>query len=169
MLRGTLNTSGAGWRWPDRIVTTGLLALIILTPFAIGSIHRGALVLVEVTIFALVVIWMVKTTMERTPARMRVNGREFARLIAPAIALVLLLGVQLTPMPSHVMRVVSPTSYHIYRVSFPGWPVEPPYQGLVGIWSHLPAGPARSLRTFAPASDSASVQGATSTVKLHLM
>ena len=44
--------------WCDRIVTGGLLFLIVFTPFAFGSVHPWAYGLMEIVIFSLVLVWM---------------------------------------------------------------------------------------------------------------
>ena len=46
--------------WCDRIVTGGLLFLIVFTPFAFGSVHPWAYGLMEIVIFSLVLVWMTK-------------------------------------------------------------------------------------------------------------
>src|SRR5438552_172301 len=46
--------------WCDRIITGGILFLVLCTPFAFGSVHSWAYSTMEAVIFSLVIVWMAK-------------------------------------------------------------------------------------------------------------
>src|SRR5437762_3525512 len=46
--------------WCDRIITSGILFLVLGTPFAFGSVHPWAYSTMEAVIFSLVIVWMAK-------------------------------------------------------------------------------------------------------------
>ncbi|HJU12515.1 MAG TPA: O-antigen ligase family protein, partial [Candidatus Binataceae bacterium] len=104
-------------------IRCGFGALIVLSPLAIGSVNWGALVALELTIFGLSLIWMLRSIIYGLPV---VSNpwwvRETARLTIPLLAIVLLLGMQLIPIPPPLLRLVSPAAYRVYQVAFPGWP-----------------------------------------------
>src|SRR5437762_906871 len=49
----------------DRLTIGGILALILFTPFAFGTVHPWAYTTMEVVIFGLVVVWMIKLMVTR--------------------------------------------------------------------------------------------------------
>ena len=127
-------------RWLDRFVIGVLMLLVVLTPLAIGSVRRGAFVAMEIGAFSLVLIWMARYLIDGVrPAWDSQSAREARRLAWPVLAMVLLLLLQLTPMPSRMLRLLSPSTYRVYEVAFPDWPHEDPYQGLLKMWSEPPA------------------------------
>ena len=100
MLRGLLGTGGGRLRWSDRLVTAGLVALVVFTPFAFGAVYQGAFTLMETGCFALVIVWMWRVWTEGPgPARMRIGVTELRRCTFPAAALFALLVLQITPLP----------------------------------------------------------------------
>ena len=124
-----------GSRWPDRIVTWGLVLLLVSTPLVCGVAYLGSLELIETVSFALVVVWMAKVCVEAPrPVRVESSPRDLKRIVIPAAALVALLTLQLIPLPGRVLRLVSPETYRVYQVSLPGWPLVSPAQGLAPLW-----------------------------------
>jgi tetratricopeptide (TPR) repeat protein len=127
----------------DRLVISGLAALIVLTPLAIGAVNRGAIITMELTIFALAIIWMVRSTINGiTPASNSSSIRAARLLSLPFLALALLLLIQLVPMPPQMLRLVSPGAYRVYQIAFPRWPYGEPHLTSLAI---SPAGRALSL------------------------
>lgn len=88
----------------------------------------------EAAIFALIIVWAIKVWIEGS-ARMNVARDDLRRLALPSAALALFFVIQLVPMPTRILRVISPRTFRIYMVSFPSWPALSPYQGLAAIWS----------------------------------
>ncbi len=48
--------------------------------------------------------------------------------VLPAVALLLLAGFELTPLPPGVIGTLSPATYRLNQISFPGWPLVSPAQ-----------------------------------------
>ncbi len=75
MRRNSFSAADEVLRWLDRCVISGLTLLIVLTPLAMGSVQRGALVAMEIGIFGLVGVWMARllvggmTEAEPSPAQ----------------------------------------------------------------------------------------------------
>lgn len=146
---GSLSTAAGSSRWADRIVTAGLVLVVVLTPLASGVAQAGSLVLMEVAIFALVIVWMLKEA--SLPSRIQLGKKQLWRVALPAAALLCLLALQLLPIPAPVLRVASPTTYRIYQLSFPGWPRESPYRGLASIWGGTAANSSSAAAGLPPA------------------
>src|SRR6185437_4054809 len=127
----------------DKIFLTLLTLLLIGTPFAIGSTPPICYSIMEVGIFALVVVWMLKLMVVRREAsgvRRGGNGlvSQPSSLLAsqqwrgaiPLALLIGLVGFQLTPIPPSVMRLISPHTYEFYQHIFCNWPNQAPYADL---------------------------------------
>src|ERR1043166_7116578 len=105
--------------WCDRIVTGGLLLLIVFTPFAFGSVHPLAYLAMEATIFLLVVVWMIRLVRGQ---RSDVRGQSEiqnpqSEIVSLALPLALFFGLvlfQLVPLPPSLLRVLSPFTYEYY-------------------------------------------------------
>src|SRR5437870_7941805 len=121
--------------WCDRIITGGILFLVLCTPFAFGSVHPWAYSTMEAVIFSLVIVWMAKVAIL---AREQGAGesRHFAipnskcAILAPALPLALFIALalfQLIPLPPPLLRILSPQTYEAYTQILPGWPERVPY------------------------------------------
>src|SRR5712692_2844300 len=110
----------------DRIVTGGILFLIIFTPLAFGSVHPWAFSLLEIVTFLLVIVWMGKLIVLSHPPSFFAPRSLFPSLIL-FISLILF---QLLPLPPALLRLFSPATYELYAKSLPGWPEHTPYKEL---------------------------------------
>lgn len=147
-------------RWSDRIVIAGIVFLIGFSALAFGAVHRAAFTLVEAVILILTIVWMVKLWREgRAAGGRRTGGHRLRRVVIPAIAILGLFTAQLTPMPPGLMRVISPASYQLYRVAFPGWPAFAPNQGLTRVWLTRDSAKARPIAVAADISSRALPSG----------
>jgi tetratricopeptide (TPR) repeat protein len=109
----------------DQLVTYGLATLVVATPIAIGAVNRGAVVAMELAIFGLAGLWIVRSVIGgMTAASNQLLMREARRLSFPLAAMAVLLVVQLTPMPPQMLRFLSPAAYRVYQIAFPGWPYD---------------------------------------------
>lgn len=109
--------------------------LIVLTPLAIGAVNRGAFVTMELTIFALILLEILAGATNRIGlSASPLSMRPARQLSLSAIAVAGLLLLQLIPLPPRVLHSLSPTTYRVYQVAFPGWPYD----------RNSPAGPRRS-------------------------
>jgi len=113
----------------EKIVQWGLVALLIFTPAAFGSVEGWSLTLMEwgiITLFLLFLLSRAWPGRESRHRSIRATGLE-----VPLAAFLLLALLQLTPMPLPWLRVISPGSWRMYeevdvsrelRSSHPDWP-----------------------------------------------
>jgi tetratricopeptide (TPR) repeat protein/O-antigen ligase len=106
-------------RWCDRVVLGGVLILLLGTPLAFGSVHPWAFSLLEIVIFLLVSVWAARTLSTRSSAP---SSFPLRSLLLPLVLLVGVVLLQLCPLPSAVLRVLSPATYTLYSQVLPGWP-----------------------------------------------
>ncbi|MFQ5901191.1 MAG: O-antigen ligase family protein [Thermodesulfobacteriota bacterium] len=92
----------------NNIIETGLILLIVFTPFALGSVHIRAYTLMELTVLLLVVIWFIKM----------INQGEICipktPLNIPILLFICLIFFQLIPLPEYILKVISPNTHRIY-------------------------------------------------------
>ncbi|PYT92312.1 MAG: hypothetical protein DMG36_15635, partial [Acidobacteria bacterium] len=128
--------------WCDRIITGGILFLVLCTPFAFGSVHPWAYSTMEAVIFSLVIVWMAKVAILAREqgaggrgqgagggSHFAIRNSKFA-ILAPALPLALFIGLalfQLMPLPPSLLRTLSPQTYEAYTQILPGWPERVPY------------------------------------------
>lgn len=93
----------------DAIIEYGLYCLIVLTPFAFGTVEPWSIAIAEVVIFTVALAWGLKMValgdirIERTPLN---------------ICWLLVLGfglLQIVPLPLPVIRIVSPKAHALYH------------------------------------------------------
>ena len=119
----------------DRLITGGLLFLVLFTPLAFGSVHPWAYSLLEVVLFLLVLVWMGKLFFSSHDSVSGEHQRWIEASPTPPawrffLPLWLFIGVivlQLLPMPPGLLRIVSPATYELYATSLSGWPEQIPY------------------------------------------
>ena len=109
--------------WFDRIITAGILFLVVFTPLAIGAVYPWSVSVVEITIFILTIVWMARLALMTGPQKLA----RAAFLWVPAVCFIAFMLVQLLPMPPAWQRLVSPSTYSLYAASLPGWPHQAPY------------------------------------------
>jgi hypothetical protein len=68
--------------WCDRLFVAGLVFLIFFTPFAFGTVQPWAYTVMEVVIFALVIVWMIKLMIVRREG-LGVGGTPKALRLTP--------------------------------------------------------------------------------------
>jgi O-antigen ligase/Tfp pilus assembly protein PilF len=113
----------------DRIVTGGVVLLIVFTPLAIGSAPPWAYGVAEAVIFVMVAAWMAKLAIFSAPQFLA--GQR--GLVLP-LALFFFLGLfQVLPMPPALIRVLSPSTYALYVRTLSGWPAKEPYRDLLSL------------------------------------
>ncbi len=121
-----------GTNWYDLAIFAGALALVTLTPFAMGAVHPWAFITAEVVILAMVGVWMAKLALE-PPI---IFQPTFANLFSVALPLVLFLALaafQLLPLPPAVLRAISPATYNLYVHTLDGWPAQPAYHDMLSL------------------------------------
>jgi O-antigen ligase/tetratricopeptide (TPR) repeat protein len=118
--------------WYDFSIFAGTLALVTMTPFAMGAVHPWAFIAGEVVILAMVAVWMLKLALEPSI----LFQPTFANLFSIALPLGLFLALaafQLLPLPPAVLRVVSPATYNLYVHTLDGWPAQPAYHDVLSL------------------------------------
>jgi predicted Zn-dependent protease len=120
----------------DRIVTGGIVFLLLFSPLAFGSVHPWSFALMQATIFLLVMLWAGRFL---AGSRSDAPGLALApdavrlsrRLGLPLSLFFLLLFVQLLPLPPGLLRAISPSTFDLYSRSLPGWPERAPYSAVL--------------------------------------
>jgi tetratricopeptide (TPR) repeat protein len=139
MVRTSFYAADGVLRSLDRLVTGGLILLILLTPIAIGAVRRDACITMEIGIFLLIMLWMVRLLAGgMRPARGSALAREGVRLSIPVFATAVLLFIQLIPLPPRILHLLSPTTYRVYQIALPDWPYEGLYHALQARWRGAP-------------------------------
>ncbi len=142
MLRDRIRAAGGGSHRLDRLVTGGLMFLLVFTPLAMGSAHQWAFAVMEAVIFVLVIAWMAKVWIEaRGPLRAPAADAQARRIALPAALFALLVAFELAPLPPALLRAIAPATYQLYQVSLLGWPRESPYHALLGAWKSTAKSP----------------------------
>jgi hypothetical protein len=114
----------------DRILTAVLAALVVFTPFAVGSVHPLAFTLIEVAVFGLLILWAMRVTVDVDAVAEPVSEIvSFGRrsLLLPASIFAGLVVLQLLPLPPVLIRFLSPSEYRVLAHALPGWPRTAPY------------------------------------------
>jgi O-antigen ligase len=120
----------------DRLIKGGIILLIVLIPLTVDPGDPSAFSLLEAVIFLLVVVWMAKALLRKIQLpSLRDPVLRSVGLLALFIVLII---VQLVPLPPFLEHMVSPSTYQLYVKSLPGWPDKTPYAELVsGLqWRH---------------------------------
>jgi len=119
----------------DRLVTAGLIFVIVFAPFAFGSVHPQAYGLLEIAACGLVLVWLVKLRfgvgaggLGSRAAGLPVVPRMLWAPLAGFLGIVLL---QIVPLPPALLGAISPSTYATYELSLPGWPEKAPYEDTV--------------------------------------
>jgi hypothetical protein len=134
-------------RWLDWIAIAGIAGLIVATPLAIGSINPWPLCAVEVTIFLLTIVFMVRIAVARTPQAFP----GLHRVLTPAALFIALALFQLLPLPPPIQRVISPATYRLFETSLAGWPDRDPYPRLRDTGSRGKGSASQGAEVRAPA------------------
>ncbi len=121
------------------LLMAGIVFLAVFMPLAFGAVHPWAYKIGEASAFALLLLWPFgRAARDGQPAELRIQIRTFAM---PIVAFLSFAMLQLIPLPPAAIHFLSPSTYALYQVVFPGWPAESPYAGLEGSLSpEHPAG-----------------------------
>src|SRR5437867_3636188 len=122
----------------DRITIGGILALILFTPFAFGTVHPWAYTTMEVVIFVLVIVGCVKWIVRGKELGVRSGWEKtdtphalrLTPYVVPLALFIALALFQLAPLPPGLLRALSPQTFEAYTQVLPGWPDTVPYSEL---------------------------------------
>jgi putative inorganic carbon (HCO3(-)) transporter len=93
----------------DTLIRGGLLLLVLLAPLPFGSVEPWAFSVLELGVAALALLYLYRLFL--IPARTKV---VFSPLLLPVAGFILLMVAQLLPLPSGVLRLVSPETSALY-------------------------------------------------------
>jgi O-antigen ligase len=92
----------------DRIIFYGIIFLLIFAPLAFGSVHVWAYSVIEVGVFLLMGLWFVDRLIFS-------KSKSLSWVKTPVnlilILLLVLIGLQLIPLPAFVTKLISPQTY----------------------------------------------------------
>ncbi len=108
----------------DIALRYGLLSLLVWTPLAFGAVHTWAYALLEIHVWLLVGISLIRYVKDQYRASSTAHPARFIRtpLAWPLILFFVLLIIQQVPLPDFVLSLISPASAELYRLFLPGWP-----------------------------------------------
>ncbi len=122
--------SAEGGNWYDRAFVAGILLLVTLSPLPMGAVHPWPFIAIELTIFALVVLWMAKTAFG-APIQFQPTLANLRPIVLPLALFLAVAGFALVPLPPTLLRALSPATYTMYAKSLPGWPSQAPYAAML--------------------------------------
>jgi O-antigen ligase/tetratricopeptide (TPR) repeat protein len=122
----------------DRIVTGGIVFLLLLSPLAFGSVHPWSFAVMQAAIFLLVMLWagrsLAASRSEPSRSALAPDAARMAwQLGLPLSLFFLLLLLQLLPLPPGMLQMVSPSTFDLYSRTLPGWPARAPYSPVLTV------------------------------------
>ncbi|MCI0659346.1 MAG: O-antigen ligase family protein, partial [Acidobacteria bacterium] len=99
----------------DLLIRGGLLGIVVLAPLPFGSVEPWAYSALELGVAAVALIYFYRLFL--FPKSTRVS---FSPLLIPAAGFLLLMGLQLTPLPQDLVRMISPKTEALYQATLPG-------------------------------------------------
>jgi hypothetical protein len=147
----------------DRVIDAGLVFVLVFTPLAFGAVEGWARAIGQLAILFVFSAWVLKITWGPSPripgpnvilgGRVRLSGVEW-----PALAFVVVILLQLVPLPPSVMRTISPRTAEIFAASLPGYGESgsPSFAGLPA-WLHADSAEAGGVPTLPPNPEQAAL------------
>ncbi|MFH0926817.1 MAG: O-antigen ligase family protein [bacterium] len=99
----------------NKIIEVGLLSLIIFTPIAIGTVQAWSKLVMEFIVIIMTIVWLLKKNILGEPLFKTTS----TFLNIPMIIFVFIILIQLTPLPSFVLKIVAPESFKLYKLTLP--------------------------------------------------
>lgn len=127
-------------KYLDRALGWAIIALIFLTPLAAGAVSTPAYTALEVTVFALVALWMLKLFFVGSWPGLR----GVKKFLVPLAGFITLVSSQLIPLPARIVSQLSPATYQLYVRSMPAWPHATPYAYIARLSSSKQPSPLRT-------------------------
>src|ERR1700685_3965100 len=102
-----------------------LASLIPLSAILMGAVHPWAYKAIEECGLALLIVWIIRIALgyEIAPS----FTRSLRPIFGGVFLLLLLVGIQLLPLPARLEKTISPSTYRLYQIALPGWPDRAPY------------------------------------------
>ncbi len=110
----------------NHIIEKGLISLIIFAPLAFGSVEVWGYSIIILSAVALTLVWLIKvwlknrlkfTIFKKEPIAFKL-GYLKTPLNLPIIIFIVLIIIQLIPLPESVVRFISPNTCNIYAESY---------------------------------------------------
>ena len=99
----------------DLVIRFGLLLVLVLAPLPFGSVETWAYSAIELAVAALGLLWLYRLFLfPSTPI-------VWSSVCLPPVGFVILMGLQLVPLPPGVLRAVSPHTAAFYERTVPGY------------------------------------------------
>jgi hypothetical protein len=101
----------------EKIIEFGLIFIILFTPLAFGSVYVWAYSIMEITVFSMLIVFVVK--------KCWIHEEKISfPLFFPVIAFLALILFQMTPLHPSAMKLVSPKTYELYSRTLDRYPRE---------------------------------------------
>jgi O-antigen ligase/tetratricopeptide (TPR) repeat protein len=116
--------------WPqliDTAVKSCLVVIIVSAPLANGAVSHEAATAFQIVALGLVALCMVRALIGAQHGWFAIPIHMFS----PALILMLLIAFQLVPLPSSLLRIVSPRTFQVYSRTLNGYPEYTPYRDLM--------------------------------------
>lgn len=90
-----------------------------------GAVHPWAYKAIEECSLVLLIVWTIRTALgyEIIPS----VTRSLRPILGGVVLLLLIVGVQLLPIPAGLEKAISPSTFRLYQIALPGWPDRAPY------------------------------------------
>ncbi len=111
-----------------------LIGLLVFTPLAFGTVHTWAISLTQAGVLVLFSLWLIRLIWARPESRptrsapvdgaaVKIFGYRLVRtrLAAPVALFLVLVALQLVPLPPAIVRAISPASASTFDRSLPGY------------------------------------------------
>jgi len=99
----------------DLLIRGGLLGIVVLAPLPFGSVEPWAYSALELGVAAVALIFLYRLFLFPVTTQ-----ADFSSLLLPAAAFLLLMGLQIAPLPQGILRLISPKTESLYQATFPG-------------------------------------------------
>ena len=101
----------------EKIIRFSLIFLILFTPLAFGSVYVWAFSIMEIIVFSMLMILIVKKGL--------IQERKISfPLFSPIIVFLALILFQMMPLPPSAIKLLSPKTYELYSQTLDGYPGE---------------------------------------------
>jgi O-antigen ligase len=101
----------------EKIIGFGLIFLILFTPLAFGSVYVWAFSIMEIIVFSMLMILIVKKGL--------IQERKISfPLFSPIIVFLALILFQMMPLPPSAIKLLSPKTHELYSQTLDGYPGE---------------------------------------------
>jgi O-antigen ligase len=99
----------------SQIISFALMGVLLFAPLPYGSVHPWAYSLIEIVVFGLCFLWVLKIFTSREPFRYRPAPFDL-----PVLLFLLLCLFQLLPLPSPLLQAISPIGHARYESALLG-------------------------------------------------